>query len=214
VTTLQANPAQDRQLPDDPHLLLLWRDGTRSRREGLLLVVDVCPFPGCTDRHVLVEGWLVPETLRQVTCAGGELRFEPDGGARGTRPGRVFGVTVGIDDGVLEVVDAVWSRRAVAWLEGALDDELRAALARRFQEARARVDAALGERGAADPALEELGAVRIPEGRLEAVLAGFERGLAALEGRRGGARAPRTGRNDPCPCGSGRKYKRCCLGAA
>lgn len=23
---------------------------------------------------------------------------------------------------------------------------------------------------------------------------------------------PQTGRNDPCPCGSGRKYKRCCLG--
>jgi uncharacterized protein len=23
-------------------------------------------------------------------------------------------------------------------------------------------------------------------------------------------RAPKTGRNDPCPCGSGRKYKRCC----
>lgn len=23
--------------------------------------------------------------------------------------------------------------------------------------------------------------------------------------------APRVGRNDPCPCGSGRKYKRCCL---
>ena len=21
---------------------------------------------------------------------------------------------------------------------------------------------------------------------------------------------PRTGRNDPCPCGSGRKYKKCC----
>jgi hypothetical protein len=26
------------------------------------------------------------------------------------------------------------------------------------------------------------------------------------------ARGPRIGRNDPCPCGSGRKYKRCCLG--
>ncbi len=24
--------------------------------------------------------------------------------------------------------------------------------------------------------------------------------------------APKVGRNDPCPCGSGRKYKRCCLG--
>jgi uncharacterized protein YchJ len=26
--------------------------------------------------------------------------------------------------------------------------------------------------------------------------------------------APKVGRNDPCPCGSGKKYKRCCLGAA
>jgi uncharacterized protein YecA (UPF0149 family) len=22
---------------------------------------------------------------------------------------------------------------------------------------------------------------------------------------------PRTGRNDPCPCGSGRKFKKCCM---
>jgi len=26
-------------------------------------------------------------------------------------------------------------------------------------------------------------------------------------------RAQRTGRNEPCPCGSGKKFKRCCLGA-
>jgi uncharacterized protein len=25
---------------------------------------------------------------------------------------------------------------------------------------------------------------------------------------------PKVGRNDPCPCGSGRKYKKCCGGAA
>jgi uncharacterized protein len=24
--------------------------------------------------------------------------------------------------------------------------------------------------------------------------------------------SPRVGRNDPCPCGSGLKYKKCCLG--
>ena len=24
----------------------------------------------------------------------------------------------------------------------------------------------------------------------------------------------RIGRNDPCPCGSGKKYKKCCLGKA
>jgi uncharacterized protein len=26
--------------------------------------------------------------------------------------------------------------------------------------------------------------------------------------------APKVGRNDPCPCGSGKKYKKCCLGRA
>ena len=25
---------------------------------------------------------------------------------------------------------------------------------------------------------------------------------------------PKIGRNDPCPCGSGKKYKKCCLGKA
>jgi uncharacterized protein len=28
------------------------------------------------------------------------------------------------------------------------------------------------------------------------------------------SQSQRVGRNDPCPCGSGRKYKRCCLNAA
>ncbi len=28
----------------------------------------------------------------------------------------------------------------------------------------------------------------------------------------GAQASPKTGRNDPCPCGSGRKYKKCCLG--
>lgn len=23
---------------------------------------------------------------------------------------------------------------------------------------------------------------------------------------------PKTGRNDPCPCGSNKKYKKCCIG--
>ncbi|HPR90006.1 MAG TPA: SEC-C metal-binding domain-containing protein, partial [Synergistaceae bacterium] len=23
-------------------------------------------------------------------------------------------------------------------------------------------------------------------------------------------KGPKTGRNDPCPCGSGKKYKHCC----
>ena len=34
---------------------------------------------------------------------------------------------------------------------------------------------------------------------------------AASQPRRTG---PQVGRNDPCPCGSGRKYKKCCLAHA
>ncbi len=26
--------------------------------------------------------------------------------------------------------------------------------------------------------------------------------------------SPKVGRNDPCPCGSGKKHKKCCLGVA
>jgi preprotein translocase subunit SecA len=44
---------------------------------------------------------------------------------------------------------------------------------------------------------------------------------AAIEGSGQGERKPepirhrgqRVGRNDPCPCGSGKKYKQCCMGA-
>lgn len=32
--------------------------------------------------------------------------------------------------------------------------------------------------------------------------------------RRGAPAAAKVGRNDPCPCGSGKKHKRCCLGTA
>jgi preprotein translocase subunit SecA len=38
-------------------------------------------------------------------------------------------------------------------------------------------------------------------------------GASAPTGLSGGAaerEAPKVGRNDPCPCGSGKKYKKCC----
>jgi hypothetical protein len=36
---------------------------------------------------------------------------------------------------------------------------------------------------------------------------------AALRGRGSGRSSPKVGRNEPCPCGSGKKYKKCCLRA-
>lgn len=34
----------------------------------------------------------------------------------------------------------------------------------------------------------------------------------ALLARQPAVAAPKTGRNEPCPCGSGRKFKKCCDG--
>lgn len=45
----------------------------------------------------------------------------------------------------------------------------------------------------------------------------LDEAMADLGARDGGPRAPEAaarpaaGRNDPCPCGSGKKYKKCCL---
>ena len=33
---------------------------------------------------------------------------------------------------------------------------------------------------------------------------------AQASARRAAASTPKIGRNDPCPCGSGKKYKKCC----
>ena len=48
---------------------------------------------------------------------------------------------------------------------------------------------------------------------LAALRPGQARAGGPMAGQGAGQRAtPKTGRNDPCPCGSGRKYKKCCLG--
>ena len=48
---------------------------------------------------------------------------------------------------------------------------------------------------------------------LAAVREAFQQKLSrALDKHLAPASAPKVGRNDPCPCGSGKKYKKCCLG--
>jgi len=47
----------------------------------------------------------------------------------------------------------------------------------------------------------------MPQGRGPGAVAAAAQGLASADGRPG---ADKVGRNDPCPCGSGKKYKRCC----
>ena len=46
--------------------------------------------------------------------------------------------------------------------------------------------------------------------KADAAVAAWQAARAALEEP---VASPKVGRNDPCPCGSGKKYKRCCLGS-
>jgi hypothetical protein len=54
-----------------------------------------------------------------------------------------------------------------------------------------------------DSATISFGGEGLPLDRLEEI-------VTALDGSRRPARATKVGRNAPCPCGSGRKYKKCC----
>ena len=48
---------------------------------------------------------------------------------------------------------------------------------------------------------------------MAAVREAFQTKLSsALDKHLAPASAPKVGRNDPCPCGSGKKHKKCCLG--
>jgi hypothetical protein len=57
---------------------------------------------------------------------------------------------------------------------------------------------------------QEAGAVRRRRQELLAPLTARMAEASAGALPLGGFRAPRIGRNEPCPCGSGRKFKRCC----
>jgi len=65
-----------------------------------------------------------------------------------------------------------------------------------------------------DAAFHELGGVYSP-----ALQARVDAWFAEAEARRRPAASPtvraaaKVGRNDPCPCGSGKKHKKCCIGA-
>jgi hypothetical protein len=75
-------------------------------------------------------------------------------------------------------------------------------------------------------AVEELGGKLTPElqAKVDGIFARDEirrQRINAAFQRESGRRAPaaplagrKVGRNDPCPCGSGKKYKKCCLGKA
>ncbi len=76
---------------------------------------------------------------------------------------------------------------------------------RQTAETREHLDESIAELEAEDACTAVVSAAEYSKG----VRARAIRQLKAARTRR--SAAPRPGRNDPCPCGSGRKFKRCCL---
>jgi len=107
--------------------------------------------------------------------------------------------------------DDVWTRIHAGDVHVALSDRERAEAA--FREALA-ITQAHGDAydvAGAEEQLSELLA-GIPGREREARAAAREAGRAERAARSGSRLASKVGRNEPCPCGSGRKYKRCCGG--
>jgi hypothetical protein len=173
MVSIDANPRRDRQLsPGGP--VLLWRDGGPGGREGLLVVLQACPFPTCPDRHVDLEVYRLTDSIVSVEVDA-ERAWAVGSGGEAEALAPAFWASVDMDEETLDG-DPDASPELLAWLDRELDGELMAVVKQEFGRARARGQALL---------------------------------------RRPAVRArPRVGRNDPCPCGSGRKYKRCCAGAA
>lgn len=173
MLVIDANPKLDRQYSHEGPPLL-WRDRRRGGREGLLLLLEVCPIPGCLSLRVQAHGVRVDEHLLCVEVDGTDVVTRHDGPC--PEPPDVFHLALDLEAGRVEQVAPGADRSAVSWLAGALDAELLGALRREFLRLRAVADAKLDKR------------LRRGDGRI--------------------------GRNDPCPCGSGKKYKHCCAGMA
>lgn len=107
--------------------------------------------------------------------------------------------------------DDVWTRIHAGDVHVALSDPQRAEAAFREALAIAHAHGDAYDVAGAEERLSELLA-GIPGREREARAAAEEAGRAERAARRGSRIARKVGRNEPCPCGSGRKYKRCCGG--
>jgi hypothetical protein len=210
MATLKANPKLSRQLTlEGP--MLLWRDKADGGREALLLTTDVCENLKCTTRHIGVHALWVEEGLVSASLSRTTITTKSRPGTNEVaRP--AFFVSLGLDDGSMEPQEG--SRTdpsALAWFKTELDTELRAVLLARFEGERRLIrERAVAAEGIAKAGHAALSSV--PPGSAEIAMSASM--VKVPEPASNSPRTPvgRLGRNDPCPCGSGRKYKRCCLG--
>jgi len=117
--------------------ILLWRDGTADRREGLVCLVSACPNPACACRDVWIDGVLIDDRAVAVSGGATSLRISwlagSDPPATRSWPLRA---TVNIDRHTVTPRDDEVRADLVEWLRGELDEDLLTLLRARFRLAK------------------------------------------------------------------------------
>ncbi len=133
---VETDPGSRRQLTARGPILL-WRDGTAGRREGLVCLVSACPNPACGCRDVWIDGLLID--YRAIAVSGGERRLRvswPAGSAPPATRSWPLRATVDIDKRTVTPRGDGVRTDLVEWLSGELDEQLLALLRERFQLAK------------------------------------------------------------------------------
>ena len=114
-----------------------------------------------------------------------------------------------VEENLRRFPDDLWTQIHAGDVHLALSDPVRAEQA--FRDALAMARAREDARGVADANERLTRLLEDQPGREQEATAAHEEMERASRAAFAGARvAVKIGRNDPCPCGSGRKYKRCC----
>ena len=94
---LKPDPSQKRQAAEGG-LTVLWRERQGGGREGLALLANACSNPGCECREVVVDGWLIEDTLAGVSWDEHQFTFVTSAAA-GAGGRQVFRLAINIDNG-------------------------------------------------------------------------------------------------------------------
>lgn len=205
------------ELRADAELVLALAERLRGRSDdaaGLLSSDRVSPDWLIELPMALSAAGLVDEA---VAVGDALAELDPDDGAMYAsdvavilaEAGRAAPALQRVEANVRRFPDDVWTRIHAGDVHVALSDPERAEAA--FREALA-IAHAHGDAYDLADAEERLSRLLagIPGREREARAAAQEAGRAERAAHSGSRLATKVGRNEPCPCGSGRKYKRCC----
>ena len=213
----RSGPPSEAELRSDAELALELAKRMAGRPEAFaeLMVADVLSDVWLIELPMaLAAGGLVDEAVA-VGDALAEIdqdnsaMFASDVAVILAEAGRRQQALARVEENLRRFPDDLWTQIHAGDVHLALSDPVRAEQA--FRDALAMARAREDAQGVADANERLTRLLEDQPGREQKATAAHEEMERASRAAFAGARvAVKIGRNDPCPCGSGRKYKRCC----